>query len=95
MRIDLMVPLKFGGQWRERIKAGWRHKSFKPWSRNYIERGQRFVESEYVTTTEIVVAPLRPAVPPCSEAFSTSAFLPLPIAREESGEVGAAEVVRR
>ncbi len=79
-RFDLMVPLKFGGQWHARIKACWRQNSFKPWSRNYLERGRRFVESEFVKTTETVL----PTASPRPAAVPPSAFLPFPFAMSES-----------
>ena len=80
-RFDLMVPLGFGRQWRARIQDSWRQKNFKPWSRNYIERGQRFVESEFVNTTETLVA-----TPSPSSAAASPAFLLFPFTTDESGE---------
>jgi len=95
LRVDYMVPLGFGRQWSERIRASWRKHSFKPWSRTYIERGQRFVESEFVKTTETVVAPTPPPVPPWWAEIFPSAFLPLPIPTDEGGETGEGRVARR
>jgi hypothetical protein len=87
LRIDFVVPLALGRQCLERSKASWQEKSLTPWNRTYIERGQRFVESEFVKTTETVVATPRPALAPWSPAISLSAFLPLPItADEKTGE---------
>lgn len=86
LRIDFVVPLTVGRQCLERSKASWRAKSLAPWNRTYIERGQRFIESDFVKTTETLVAQPQPAVSPWLSAISPSAFLPLPIPTDESGE---------
>src|SRR5438477_8709973 len=52
VRLCLMVRLGFRRQCAARIEGCWRLKSFKPWTRDYVERNYSIVESEAVRTID-------------------------------------------
>jgi hypothetical protein len=79
-RFSAVVPLGFLRQWGTRIKCCWRWKSFKAWGLTFIERDHPFVASEFVKTSEALVAP------PQSPEISFSALLPFPPTADERGE---------
>jgi len=64
VRLNLTVHLKFGRQYSARIRGCWRQGSLKPWTRNYIEKGQYFIESEVVSTVDSGLPKANPLSPP-------------------------------
>lgn len=94
LRIEFLKPLGFTRQWLERSKAMWRMwgmrspvRSPAPWKRTYIERGQRFVQSGFVKTSEAAFAPL-PPVQPCSVEDSPSDLFSFPIVTDMDTDSG-------
>jgi len=78
VRLCLMLRLGFRKQYGARIEGCWRSKSLKPWTRNYVERNYRIIESDAVSTADSglpranLPTPPSPITPwsPTDEVFS-------------------------
>ena len=66
VRLCLMLHLELGKQFAARIKGCWRAKSLKLWTRSYVEKNYRIIESEVVTTTDSGIPRASRATPPAS-----------------------------